>query len=323
MPDKTVWKIDDPKAWSTSHETTPRTATHSVGLQRNPALAFSLSLLFWGGGQLYNRQRALGLLFVLLMVNFYMVLGMVIVYWEFMITFLKAVPITRSQAFIACGILYLSGLIFWVINTLQAYHQASQTRINEFEGVKNPLLPLFCSLMVPGWGQFLNGQPKKGGCFLIFTLAGFFAFPALVFIPLLWSSLETFSDRFLLENVLVFALALCPLVFLVWLLGIYDALKVCLDPLKKEPFRKRIKYAINRLRIKGWVHGALPQVKLTLMLSLFLVLSLTVGYYYFPQKTYVVLLQNLQTRLYQQKMVLLPYFINQFLQVTFPQEPHR
>ena len=202
-----------------------------------------------------------------------------------MTTFLKAVPITRSEAFIACGMFYLSGLIFWVINALQAYHQASKTRTDAFEGVKNPLLPPFCSLLVPGWGQFLNGQPKKGGYFLIFTLAGLFALPALVFISLLWSSLETFSDRFLLERILVFALALCPLVFLMWLLSLYDALKVCLDPLKKEPFRKRIKYAINRLRMKGWARGILPQAKLTLMLGLFLAFSVTLSYDYFPQSS--------------------------------------
>jgi hypothetical protein len=110
---------------------------------------------------------------------------------------------------------------------------------------------------------------------------------------------------------------------LVWLLNIYDALKVSLDPLKKEPLRKRVKYAINRLRIKGWARGVLPQAKLTFMLGLLLALCLTVSYYYLPRKNYVVLLQGLQTRLYQQKMILLPYLIDQFLQTAFPQESHR
>jgi TM2 domain-containing membrane protein YozV len=257
------------------------------------------------------------------MINFYLILGLVFVHWESMITYLKAIPITRSEAMIACGIFYLSGLIFWIINALQAHHQASKTGTGAFEGVKNPILPLFCSLLVPGWGQVLNGQPKKGGFFLIFALAGFFAFSVLLFIPMIWSSLETFSDRFLLEWILVIALALCPPVFMMWLLGIYDALKVSLDPIKKEPFRKRIKYAINRLRIKGWARGILPQAKMTLMLALFLTLSATLGYYYFPQKNYMVMLQSLQTRLYHQKMILLPYIIDQFLQVAFPQKLRR
>ncbi len=323
MPDKIVWKIDDPNAWSTSHETAPRTATHPLGIKKNPALAFSLSLLFWGSGQLYNQQRAVGILFFLLMINFYMALGLIIIYWEFMISFLKTVLITPSEVFIACGLFYLSGLIFWIVNALQAYQQASRTHTYSFEGVKNFFLPLFCSLLIPGWGQFLNGQPKKGSFFLIFTLAGFFAFPTLVFIAMLWPSLETFNDRYLLENVLVFALALSPPVFLMWLLNVYDALKVSLDPLKKEPLRDRVKYAINRLRIRGWARGVLPQAKLTLMLFLFLTLSVTLGYYYLPGKNYVAMLQNLQTRLYQQKMILLPYLIDQFLQAAFPQELHR
>jgi hypothetical protein len=74
--------------------------------------------------------------------------------------------------------------------------------------------------------------------------------------------------------------------------------------------------------MKGWVQ-ILPQAKMTLMLSLFLVFFVTLSYYYFPPKNYVPLLQNLQSQLSQQKMVLLPHLINQFLQGTFPQEPHR
>jgi TM2 domain-containing membrane protein YozV len=323
MPDKIVWKIDDPKDQFYSHKTIFRTTAHPWGNQKNPALAFSLSLLFWGGGQLYNRQRELGLLFILLMAIFYTVLGLVAVYWNFMITSLTAVHMTYSMAVIAFGIFYLSGLIFWVFNSLHAYHQASMTQTDVFQGVQNPLLPLFCSLIVPGWGQFLNGQPKKGGCFLIFTLAGLFALPALMLIAWLWSTLETVNDRLLLERVLVIALALIPLVFLMWLVSVYDALKVCLDPLKKEPLRKRMKYAINRFRMKGWVRGFLSPAKPILMLGLFLVLSVTLSYYYFPPKNYVPLLQNLQAKLSQKQMVLLPHLINQFLQVTFPQEPQR
>lgn len=321
MPDKTVWVIDDSQGRSIS----PKAAAPSTRLGKNPALAFSLSLLFWGGGQIYNRQRVLGLLFLLMMAIFYAILALAVLFWEFITPFLKSVyiTITPSDAFAACGIFYLSGLIFWSFNALHAYYKATKTRTDPFQGINNRLLPPLCSVLIPGWGQFLNGQPKKGSCFLIFALAGHFVLSALLLIPLLWPALETDMDRLFLERILAIAIILSPLVLLMWGFSIYDAMKVCLDPLKKEPLRKRIEYAINRIRIKGWKRGVISRMKPTLVLGLFLILSLTFGYYYFPQKYYVSMLQNLQIQLSEQKMVLLPQLINRFLQTILPEEPRQ
>lgn len=314
MPDKTVWELHDPE-----DKSKPGAVARSMEPQKNPALAFSLSLLFGGSGQIYNQQWQLGLLFTFLMANFYMGLYLLIAYWEFITTSLKAVHISPSGVFLGGAIYYLSGLIFWTFNALHAYNRANETRIDPFQGIKNPLLPPLCSVLVPGWGQFLNGQPKKGGFYLIFALAGLLVIPVLIFIPLLWPTLESTIDRLALERILAIALFLFPLVLLMWLLSIYDALKVCLNPFKKGPLRKRIIYAINRVRINGWV---IPRAKLTLMLGLFLVLSLTLCYYYLPQKYYTHMLQTLQVRLSQENMVLIPHFIHQFLQVISPEERH-
>jgi TM2 domain-containing membrane protein YozV len=214
------------------------------------------------------------------------------------------------------------GLIFWVLNSFQAYHHANMTQPDAFQGIQSFWLPVAASLLVPGWGQFLNGQPKKGSYFLIFTVVGCLSIPSLMLIPWLWSSLETAKDRLLLEGSLVMGFVLLIPVFFMWLLSVYDALKVSMDPLKKEPIRKRIKYAANRLRAKGWGRGVLPQAKLILMLSLFLVLSLTLSYYYFPQRYYTALLDNLQSQLSHKEMVLIPHLINKLLQITTPQQPH-
>jgi hypothetical protein len=73
-------------------------------------------------------------------------------------------------------------------------------------------------------------------------------------------------------------LILSPFLLLAWIMGIYDALKVGLDPLKKDPLRKRFKYAINRIRVKGLARGVVPQLKVTLMWVLLLVLSLLISY---------------------------------------------
>lgn len=319
MPDKTVWVLDD----SQGQPISPKAGASSLHLERNPALAFSLSLLFWGGGQIYNGQRVLGLLFLLMMASFYAILALAVLFWEFITSFLKSVYITPSDAFTACGIFYFSGLIFWAFNAFHAYYKAAQTRSEPFQGINNRLLPPLCSVLIPGWGQFLNGQPKKGSCFLIFALAGHFVLSAFLLIPLLWPTLETDMDRLFLEKILAIAIILFPLIVLMWGFSIYDAMRVCLEPLKKEPLRKRIGYAVNRIRIKGWKHGVVPQAKLTLMLGLFLVLSLTLGYYYFPQRYYVSTLQDLRIQLSEQKMVLIPRLIDQFIQTILPEEPRR
>jgi TM2 domain-containing membrane protein YozV len=315
MPDKNVWVIEDSKRPSIS----PQAAT-SRPLEKNPALAFSLSLLLWGGGQIYNRQRVLGLFFLLLMTIFYAILALAIQFWDFIAPFLKSSSIAPSDAFAAYGIFYLSGLIFWAFNALHAYYKASRTRTGPFQGIENRLLPPLCSLVIPGWGQFLNGQPKKGGFFLIFALVGHFVLAASLLIFLLWPALDADTDRLFLEQVLAVALLLSPLFLLMWGVGIYDALRVCVNPLKKEPLRKRVEYAINRIRIKGWKRGVIAQAKLTLLLSLFLVLSLSLGYYYFPQSYYVATLQDLQVQLTKQKMVLIPRLIDRFLQTISPEE---
>ena len=102
MPDKT-WVLHDPDEKSISQEDT-------VGFQKNPALAFSLSLLIWGGGQAYNGQSRLGFLFTLFMANFYILLGLVMVYWEFIVSSLKTVPFTYSDIIVACGMFYFLGM---------------------------------------------------------------------------------------------------------------------------------------------------------------------------------------------------------------------
>lgn len=316
MPDKAVWVLDESQSRSVSPKAVP-----SKRLEKNPALAFSLSLFFWGGGQIYNRQRGLGFLFILIMANVYTILALMILYWEFITSSLKAVYITSFQVFAACGIFYLLGLIFWAFNAIQSYHKAIKTRTDPFKGIDNRLLPPLCSFLVPGWGQFLNGQPKKGGCFLLFALAGQSVLAVFLLISLVWPGLDSDMDRFLLEKVLAIAVILVPLIVMFWGVGIYDAMRISLDPIKKEPLRKRVEYAINRIRIKGWKQGVVSRAKPTFALGLFLALSLILGYDYFPQRDYVIMLKGVRLQLSEQKMVLIPHVIDQFLQSISPEEP--
>ena len=55
----------------------PTVAIARARAGRNPALAFTYSLLCWGGGQLHNQQVRLGVVFILLMAAFYLFVGLV------------------------------------------------------------------------------------------------------------------------------------------------------------------------------------------------------------------------------------------------------
>jgi hypothetical protein len=168
MPDK-VWTIGQSETKQSPEETSVEAPDPGID-GKNPGMAASLSLLIWGAGQFYNRQRKLGFFFILLMFNFYLVLNQVILSWTAITANLKAIHISLSDLFLVIGIFYASGVIFWVFNILQAYHRADKTCIDPFQGIKNPFPVVFCSLLVPGWGQLLNGQFKKGLSLFIFSL---------------------------------------------------------------------------------------------------------------------------------------------------------
>lgn len=321
---KSVWVIGESEEQSLHADTTgggePQ-ADHraAVSSQRsgNPALAFSLSLLIWGGGQFYLRQYQLGLLYLLFMANFYLFLGVTVNYWQSLTALLKPFDIMPSQLLVPFCAFVIAGLLIWVVNAIHAYYLAGRDSAEGFEGVSNPTLPVLCSLLIPGWGQFLNGQMKKGACFLLVAMAGLFSLGCVVLVPYLWPTLEDAFDRLFVERILLAVVLLSPMALLFWGLSAYDALRVCIDPLKKEPLHKRCEYAINRLRMKGWP-WLFRRAELTVMFCLYLVFSLALSRYFLPQDYYAAKLQDLQLRTAQQHMVLIPRQIDRVLHRVFP-----
>lgn len=316
MQSKTTWEINDTEKRPGPPKPAVKAKMRPAHQPGNPAVAFSLSLLFWGAGQIYNRQRKLGLLFILLMLNFYLFFGIIVLHWQSLSTFFKAIYVTPFHVFVASSILYACGLFAWLLGADHAYHRAAKIRTRPFQGVSNPLMPALCSLLVPGWGQVLNGQAKKGGFFLMFAMAGLLAIPAILTIPHVWPSIETAEQRLFLESMLTVAFVLVPLFIIMWIVSIFDALKVSLEEIKKEPLRKRVEYAINRIRMHGFLRGMIPQAKMTLILGLTLTFFIAFGYFLFPKNFYSNQLVTLQTRSSQNQMVILPDLISRILQAT-------
>jgi TM2 domain-containing membrane protein YozV len=312
MP-KQVWILKDP-----TKELPPRDGPTAEEPQptlkgKNPAVAATLSLLIWGTGQFYVRHMKSGFLFLLLMTNFCAIVGLECFYWNFFTAFLDRVHIGRSNASAVVGTICVTGLLIWVFNILHAFYSADNKHAMTYERGGHPLLAAFCSALVPGWGQLLNGQPKKAFIFLIFAGAGLAAGTVLTLTMFVWPRLNTVDDRIAVEWLIVAAAVVSPPVFLMWLMSIFDAAKVGWDPVKREPLRKRFEYAINRIRIKGLARGILPQFKVFLMLMLFLILSAVLFHSYFPIKNYAPILQSLEKTSADRRMVLTPYLIDHLL----------
>jgi hypothetical protein len=58
-----VWVIEDPDEYLRPQNTKRLTTESPAPIEKSPAVAYSLSIFFWGGGQIYNDQRVKGLLF--------------------------------------------------------------------------------------------------------------------------------------------------------------------------------------------------------------------------------------------------------------------
>lgn len=173
--------------------------------------------------------------------------------------------------------------------------------------------PFLCSLLIPGWGQHLNGQPVKGSiffCCLIFSLFSIISIPAAL---LAWPSLEASGARTILEGIFTLMLLSAPLIPLLWIVGSFDALKVSIDDLKKERLLDRIKCANNRRRTQGLVRGVFPHFRSTLFLLLFLAFLVLITDHAVPEHFYRDQLMDAQAWLRSRGMTIVPVLIGRLL----------
>ncbi len=314
MNDK-VWEIKDPGEKMLFVDETKKARTVKRPEQKNPAVAFTLSLLFWGGGQFYNDQVRRGVLFFLLMIIYSAVIFVLVFARETLAGYLSYERISMDTVFITLGLFYAVGVLLWAFNADQAYHRAARGRREPFTGVDSKVTPALCSLLVPGWGQFLNGQGKKGGVFLGLASVSLLSVASILGVTLLWTYFEVERYRLLFEMILVIALLYTPFIPIVWLISAFDALKVSIDEVKKESFIKRLKYANYRRKMHG-LRGIIPHFKITVALGVLLITLLAAGFFLSPQKYYIPRLKGLHVRLVNQNMVIIPYIIEKLIHVT-------
>jgi hypothetical protein len=307
-----VWEIKDPDAYLRGKKpaTGPRPALRE---EKDPSRAYNLSMFYWGGGQLYNDRLVKGAVFLVSQVLVLAGAVLYVIYDDELVQFLQTRGTSLSSAFLGGEALLFCILLFWVSNAADAYRSAARTRKTRFRGVNSRVTPLLGSLVLPGWGQFLNGQPVKGSFYSALAVVSVFSVLAVVLTFLAWPLLDPTDSRFIVEGISAVCLLIAPLVPLLWTLSAYDALKVSMDDLLKEPLWERIKAAYYRGRTQGWVRGVFPQIKGTFLLVLSLTFFLIVVHYWFPTGFYAKLLASVQALLQDRGMTIVPELIGKLL----------
>jgi len=308
-----VWVIRDPDEQPQGYKTRRLTKEMLPSDGKNPAAAYSLSIIFWGGGQIYNDQRGKGLLFLFTMVTLSAGAVLFLINGGPLLQVLHSYKISVADVFLAAEILFLFALIFWMFNAGDAYHKAVKARTMPFAGIQSRAYPFFCSLLVPGWGQFLNGQPIKGSMYAGFSVLGIFSLVSIPSVLLVWPSLEAVESRHIIEEIFLLSVLFAPSIPFIWLFGSFDALKVSLDDIKKESLFDRITYANNRRRTQGWLRGVYPHIKTTVFLMLFLTFLVIVVDRSFLMDYYYDQLTHVQARLQELGMTIVPEVINRVL----------
>jgi hypothetical protein len=307
-----VWEIKDPEAYLRGKKRTAGTM-RPPREERDPSSAYNRSMLVWGLGQLYNDQLIKGAMFMVMML---VVLGSTVlgvIYQNEVYRFLLSRGISRSAMFLAAETLVCCALLFWVHNAADAYHSAARYRRTPFSGVPSRITPFLCSLLVPGWGQYLNGQPVKGALCAGLAVIGVFSVLAAILTFRAWPLLDPADSRLIVEEIFAVCLLIAPVVPLLWTFSAYDALKVSRDEFLKEPLWERIKAAYYRGRTQGWVRGVFPQIKGTFLLVLFLTFFVVVVHNWFPTGFYARQLSSAHARLQNRGMIIMPELIGKLL----------
>ena len=104
-------------------------------------------------------------LFQSLMLLFLIGTGLGVLFRKALGALLSGYGIPLTKAFLSLEFLLLSVLVFWIYNAVDAYRATARARRVPFRGIENKALPALASLLIPGWGQFMNGHPRKEPCF--------------------------------------------------------------------------------------------------------------------------------------------------------------
>ncbi len=187
--------------------------------------AASLSLWIWGSGQWLNGDRDLAGLLFAWQLQIAAIHYLVVSLWGSIRRMAHVFFVTEWEL-----LLYVAALDFWLIflllfNVSQAYRSAERGG-GRFGGLRNAWLSGLTSLLVPGWGQILNGQLRKGLFFLFAFVTQIWLLGFYLMTPLYRVVSELDPNQALLRNVIQVGKVVLGGTTILWLLSVYDAVLV-------------------------------------------------------------------------------------------------
>ena len=284
----------------------PQPQSVPIPPQKNPALAFSLSLPLAGGGLCYLGEKRPGAYCMAGMAFFCALLATLLLYRGALVHLLARHDLQAWPFTLAAGIFFLAGLLFWQGAAVAAYYRALRQRSEPFLGGGRALWPLLGSLLLPGWGQFLNGQPRKGLCFLPCGLLAFLSLFVLGVTRGLWPLLRSEPGRRLVELYLTAALLLLPLFLLLWLVGAYDAFRSCQRQQRKKMCLNNPGYRPGGRKV---LRALVPRGSAVLGL----LLAISLGMQFIPKTYYRQSLQRARLEMLHNRVEILPGLVQELL----------
>ncbi len=203
---------------------TPR-AARGGRASRNPAAAGSLSMLVWGLGQFYNGDTKLAMLFLVseaLVVAFHY---MLVLTWDRIRTFAHLFFISEWELMLYASSIDFCLIFFMIYNVAQAYRGA-EARGGRFAGLHRPLVAGMASMLVPGWGQMLNGQLGKAVVFLFTFLLQVYLLGLYLISPFYRIVANLEPQQMILRRAIWVGMSVLFVTALSWLVSTYDAVLV-------------------------------------------------------------------------------------------------
>jgi len=222
LHDRAIAEDDDKRATRKNGERTqPRAAGAHGGW---PRVGASCSMFISGSGHFLHRRWKTGAFYLLTVCVAAALHALASATWPRLLSIASRYDL--GEADLLFGLLMVDVFVITVLlaGVHTAYALGRVCSGDEAKPTPHPLWAALASLLVPGWGQIVNGQVMKAMAFLFATYAGVLAMAAWLLLPdpivrLLAAIGEPFQPA-------VVASALLALGLVVWTVSLYDAVLV-------------------------------------------------------------------------------------------------
>lgn len=276
--------------------------------RKNPALSFSLSLVVWGGGYRYLGEKRASAIYMAAMGLFSVLLWGQMFFLKAEAGLLARLGLTPAAVALEVAAFFFAGLILWSVNAVTAYFRTVRGWPDPFLGVEKGIWPLCASLFLPGWGQFLNGQPLKGLFFLLFGMLEFFTLFVFALTRSFWPLLQGDPARRIFEVYLGGAVLLLPLFLLAWIVAAYDAFRANQKQQRKRLCRKNPGYRPGGPKI---ARALIPRGSAILGL----LLAISLGMQFCPKQFYRHSLERVRVEMLKSHVEVIPELVQKVVGV--------